>query len=232
MKFHTIAFDADDTLWHNEPHYRQATEQFLDLMGQYGEREQLRKRLSEIEISNVAWYGYGIKSFLLSMIEAAVELSAAAVDGKVIASVLNIGRGMLTTDVECFPGAREILDRLAGDYRLMLITKGDLLEQQKKVERSGLADYFNHIEIMREKNANSYRSLFSLHNIPPKRFLMVGNSLRSDILPVIEAGGTAVYIPYESTWIHEVIEGEPGHYGVTELSSLADLPAWIESHSK
>jgi putative hydrolase of the HAD superfamily len=235
MKFQTIAFDADDTLWVNEPYYRRKTDQFLDLLREYGDREAMRQRLSEIEIGNVVWYGYGIKSFMFSMIEAAIELTGGKVQGGEIRELLSLGREMLVTPVECFQGVEDLLSKLSTSHRLMLITKGDLLEQQQKVDRSGLSRYFTHVEIVLEKTALSYRNLFDLHGITPKRFLMAGNSLRSDILPVIEAGGHAVYVPYENTWSHEMHNGSlpsERYYELEDILQLPDLVRRLEGKKK
>ncbi len=227
MKFQTIAFDADDTLWTNETHYRQKAEEFLDILEGYGDREMMRQRLGEVEIQNVAWYGYGIKSFMFSMIEAAIELTNEKIQGGEVRRLLTLGREMLANPVECFPGVEGLLAELSATHKLMLITKGDLLEQQQKVEKSGLSGYFSHVEIMREKSVASYRDLFHFHGIVPERFMMVGNSLRSDILPVIEAGGQAVYVPYELTWAHEVHNGSLPAERYYELPDILQLPGLI-----
>ena len=201
-----IAFDADDTLWHNEPYYLQAGERFAQLLSGYRTREQAEQALAETEIRNVRLYGYGIKSYTLSMIEAAIAVTGGEITGSEIQGVLEIGQEMLAADVLLFEGVSEVLAELAGAHELMLITKGDLLEQGNKLDRSGLAGYFHHVEIIQEKSAASYQRLLERYAIPPAEFLMVGNSLKSDILPVLEIGGRAVYIPYQHTWAQEQAE--------------------------
>ncbi len=223
-----IAFDADDTLWHNEILYREAKAQFQNLLARYQSPEQVAQRLDEIEIHNVAWYGYGIKSFTLSMVETAVEVSNGQVSGDEIQVILAFGKRMHSAEVQLFERAQDILAQLAQEHALMLITKGELLEQSRKLEKSGLAHYFRHIEIVQDKTAASYHSLLEKYALRPDRFLMVGNSLKSDILPVIEIGGQAVYIPFEHTWAHEVVAVE-GSQQTTyfEIEHIGELPALV-----
>src|SRR6266540_2913917 len=185
--FDVIAFDADDTLWHNEPIYRGAQRQVLDILAHYHDQEWIERRMYETEIRNLEHYGYGIKGFTLSMIETAIELT----------------REMFKAPVELLDGVEETLTKLAASHELMLITKGDLFEQQAKIARSGLSGHFGKIEIVPVKIRETYQSIVARHEISPDRFLMVGNSIRSDVLPVIEMGGRAVHIPYETTWEHE-----------------------------
>ncbi|HMD87614.1 MAG TPA: HAD family hydrolase, partial [Anaerolineaceae bacterium] len=195
----TIAFDADDTLWHNEPLYDQARIQFCNILSGYQTSEILENRLSQIEIGNIQYYGYGIKSFTLSMVEAAIDLSAGQIKGHEIQDILDISRQMLAAEVPLFENSINVLEALHSDYDLILITKGDLFEQIRKVERSGLARYFRLIEVLEDKTENSYRTLLEKYDIDPATFLMVGNSIRSDILPVLKIGGQAIYIPYATT---------------------------------
>lgn len=223
-RFDIIAFDADDTLWHNEPYYIEARHELERLLSPYQPAEQVERRLFEIETRNVSLYGYGIKSYTLSMIEAAIELSGGQVSGAEVRQVLELGKRMLSAGVRLVDGAEATLAALQQEYELMLITKGDLLEQGDKIERSGLAGYFRRIEIVREKTAHGYRRLLESHGIRPERFLMVGNSLKSDILPVVEIGGWAVYIPYEHTWAHEHPDGEVAHLGYHQIERLQELP--------
>ncbi len=228
-----IAFDADDTLWHNETRYLEAASQYSQLLSRYHSPERAVQRLDEIELQNVGCYGYGIKSFTLSMIEAALELSAGQVTGSEVQEILNLGRQMLTAPVELFEHAAETLAGLSRNYDLMLITKGDLFEQGLKVERSGLTPHFRYVEIVAEKTAASYRALLERHKLRAERFLMVGNSLKSDILPVLQIGGQAVYIPYAHTWIHErVMDAEVAQDGYYELAHLGELPALVEKLSQ
>ncbi len=229
-----IAFDADDTLWHNETLYSQAKTQFQQLLSPYGEPERIRRRLDALEEANIRFYGYGLKSFALSMVEAAIEVTEGRVAGSEMQQIIEITKRMLSAEVEQLENAEAALAALSGEYPLMLITKGDSFEQHGKIERSGLAKYFQYIEIVIDKTAHSYRTLLSKYNLEPEGMLMVGNSLRSDVLPVLEIGGQAVYIPYASTWAHEHVD-EAALQGLNYhvLESLGLLPALIEqlSHS-
>ena len=227
--FDTIAFDADDTLWENEIYYRRSKEQFIDILTSYtGDREVVGNRLDEIEVGNVETYGYGIKSFTLSMLEAAIELSQGRIQADGLDKIISLGRQMLATRVQLFPHSVDVLQELAKDWRLMLITKGDVFEQSLKIERTGLKDYFRYIEIVGTKTAPTYQTIFERYRIDPRQIVMVGNSLRSDILSILELGGKAVYIPYEFTWFHEHIDDQDiSHDGYHELDTLQQLPALI-----
>src|SRR5271157_501529 len=221
----TIAFDADDTLWHNEPLYDQARIQFCNILSGYQTSEILENRLSQIEIGNIQYYGYGIKSFILSMVEAAIDLSAGQIKGHEIQDILDISRQMLAAEVPLFENAINVLEALHSDYDLILITKGDLFEQIRKVERSGLARYFRLIEVLEDKTEKSYRTLLEKYDIDPATFLMVGNSIRSDILPVLKIGGQAIYIPYATTWVHEMVpDHDLNQSRYTEINNLRQLP--------
>lgn len=232
--FEFIALDADDTLWDNEIYYTQSKEAFVRLLSPYAsDGETIKLRLDEIEEGNVAIYGYGIKSFTLSMLEAAIEISQGAISGKELEAIIELGREMLTTRVRVFPWTEETLATLAREWQLMLITKGDVFEQSKKIERTGLLKYFRYVEIVGDKTISTYRTLLERHRISPQRFLMVGNSLRSDILPVLELGGQAVYIPYADTWEHEHrLDRELPKDGYYELENLAQLPELVQRLSR
>lgn len=224
----TVAFDADDTLWHNETYYLEAGASFKRLLTPYASAEEIERTLGEIEIRNVSLYGYGIKSYTLSMLEAAIALTDGEITGREMRQVLELGQAMLRAEVRLFEAAEPTLAELARAYDLMLVTKGDLLEQGNKVTRSGLSKYFRHVEIVHDKTAASYRDLLARHGISPNHFIMVGNSLKSDILPVLEIGARAVYIPYEHTWAHErVVENELLPQNYYQLESLAQLPALL-----
>jgi putative hydrolase of the HAD superfamily len=227
MLYDVIAFDADDTLWDNERLYTQTKERFLDLLAECVDRQACSQRLDEIETHNVRYYGYGIKSFILSMIEAALELSAGQVAAEKIAAILGFARQMLAAEVLLIDGAGEVMASLAQRYPLMLITKGDPSEQQRKIVDSGLGGYFRWVEIVHDKTPDTYRTILSRYNLRPERFLMVGNSLRSDILPVLAIGGHAVYIPFANTWAHE-FDGVEATNGYTTLNNLSELPGWLE----
>ena len=220
-----IAFDADDTLWHNESIYLNTHEKFKQLLRQYHHEEWIQQRLNETEIRNLQHFGYGIKGFTLSMIETAVELSEGRVSGNEIQALIEFGKEMTQAPVELLEGVAETIAQLAASYELMLITKGDLFDQEAKIARSGLGDYFRRIEVVSEKNVETYQHITAKHGIAPERFLMVGNSLKSDILPVIAMGGQAVYIPYRTTWVHErVAENELETKQYVELQHISLLP--------
>jgi len=201
-----IAFDADDTLWVNEPYFRKAEAQFCALMENYLPHDSSHKELFAIEIKNLPLYGYGIKAFTLSMIEAAMSISNKTIELSAIEKMMDIGREMLNAPVELIDGIEDVLGALKGKYRLVLATKGDLLDQERKLEKSGLAEYFHLIEIMSEKKQPNYRKLIRHLDIPPSEFLMIGNSLKSDVLPVLELGGHAFHVPFHTTWAYEQVE--------------------------
>lgn len=225
-----IAFDADDTLWENEIYYTQAKKDFIHLLSGYvDDVSSIGLRLDEIEDGNINIYGYGIKSFTLSMIEAGIELSHNTIRGEDVGNIVKIGRRMLNTRVQLFPHTEKVLQELSKKWRLMLITKGDVFEQSLKIEHTGLSEYFRYIEIVGAKTAGIYRTVFERYRLDPQRILMVGNSLRSDIQPVLELGGVAVFIPYENTWAHEHIELDGSdHDGFYELEHLGQLPGLVE----
>lgn len=223
-----IAFDADDTLWENETLYIRANEKYRQLLSNYHNPEWIQRKLNQTEIVNIQSYGYGIKSFTLSMIEAAVDLSEGQIEGRVVQEIIGISKEMLEAEVQLLEHAEETLAQLSTTHELMLITKGDLFEQGKKVERSGLAKYFRFIEIVGEKTTKSYRVLLEKYNLDPKRFLMVGNSLRSDIMPVVALGGKAVYVPHPHTWVYEtVVDQTTGEEEYFEIEHLGLLPALV-----
>jgi putative hydrolase of the HAD superfamily len=231
--FDVIAFDADDTLWHNESLYLYVQESFKRLLGQYHSPEWIEQKLYETEMKNLQFYGYGIKSFALSLIETAIELTEGRISGLEIQKVLDLAKEMLTAEIQLCEYAEDTVKRLAGSYPLMLITKGDLLDQEAKIARSGLKPYFHFIEIVSDKTPETYAAILDRNKISPERFLMVGNSLRSDVLPVISVGGKAVHIPYALTWAHENVtlpEGARERYH--ELEHLGFLPALIETLSE
>jgi putative hydrolase of the HAD superfamily len=223
-----IAFDADDTLWHNEPLYRGTQAAVIEVLARYRETAWIESRMYETEIRNLRHYGYGIKGFTLSMIETAIELTEGRITGAEIGRIIELTREMFTAEVRLLDGAEETVRRLARSHALMLITKGDLFEQEGKIARSGLAECFGRIEIVPVKTRATYESLAAKHGFDPSRFLMVGNSIRSDILPVLDMGGRAVHIPYETTWEHEVVSEEELHgKEFFRLSHIRELPAMI-----
>lgn len=218
-----IAFDADDTLWVNEPYFRKAEEKFCVLMEDYLPQHSSNKELFAIEIANLPLYGYGIKAFTLSMIEAAMKISNKTIGLSVIEEIIAIGQEMLTAPVELIDNIEEVLQALQGKYRLVMATKGDLLDQERKLEKSGLADYFHHIEIMSEKKQPNYEKLIKHLDIPPAQFLMIGNSLKSDILPVLELGGHAFHVPFHTTWEYEKVEKRIEHDNFQQLTEVKEV---------
>lgn len=206
----TIGFDADDTLWQNEQYYRLTEEHFRELLADFAEGPKISERLLEAEKRNLSHYGFGIKGFTLSMIETAIEITEGKVPTSVIAQILDTGRDLLSHPVETMPHVRETLEALSGNYLLVLITKGDLFDQERKLAQSGLGDFFDAVEIVSEKTAVTYRRVFSKVGDGPERAMMVGNSLKSDIVPAIAAGSYGVFVPHELTWVLEHVD-EPKH---------------------
>jgi len=233
--FDLIAFDGDDTLWHNERVYRMGRERFREVLARVGVRrskEDVERLVSQTELWNLKYYGYGVTSFVLSLIEASIELTDGRVSGTDILEFLQLSKEMLTAKVELFDGAAEAVATLAVAYPLMLITKGDLLHQRAKAEESGLGRYFHVIEVVSNKSRDTYTSILARCGVHPSRFLMVGNSLRSDVLPVLEIGGWAVHVPATLSWAHE--DGDLPDTATTryfELDSLRPLPALIDGLS-
>jgi putative hydrolase of the HAD superfamily len=229
-----IAFDADDTLWHNETLFVMTQERYRDLLLPYLSAPWTGQELYETELRNLRHFGYGIKGFTLSMIETAIELTGGRVTAAEIQTIVDFGRAMLGSPIELIDGVSEVVPLLARDYRLMLITKGDLFEQETKIAKSGVAEHFAHVEIVSDKTEAAYRALLAARGVEPHRFLMVGNSLRSDILPVLAIGGHAAYIPYHLTWAHEHVPDDAlaGHsfHRIDRIDQLPELLARLTSH--
>jgi putative hydrolase of the HAD superfamily len=224
----TVGLDADDTLWHNETIFRLTQARFVELLAPHADEAGLRARLAEVERRNLRLYGYGVKGFILSILETAHELAPHADLTAVTREILAAGREMLAHPVEALPGVSETVAVLAERYRLVLITKGDLMHQENKVAASGLGELFSAVEIVSEKDASTYARVFQRHGTGPHEAAMVGNSLRSDILPALEAGAFCAYVPYHITWEHEVAEPPVGHPRYVELTAIEHLPAWLE----
>ena len=223
-----IAFDADDTLWHNETMFQETQKEFASLLGDYHSAEWIHERLYATELKNLRHFGYGIKGFTLSMIETAVELTEGRISGAEIGKILELGHAMLQAPVSLLDGVRETIEGLAGEHRLILLTKGDLFDQESKLARSGLGEYFSAVEIVSEKNAKTYATIMARHKVTPQQFLMIGNSLKSDILPCIEAGGCAVHIPYSTTWAHERVDDDAiSGKTFARLESIRALNDWL-----
>lgn len=222
-----IAFDADDTLWHNEINFRNAEREFAQAMLPFCKEEEAIAHLMEVEGRNIPTLGYGTKTFIIALAEAAMELGGESIPNSKIREVMEIGKRTVCPKVELYPHAKEVLDLLYREqsrlgFRLVLATKGDLKDQQYKIGKSGLQDYFSHIEIMSEKDRRGYLSLMKRCGVEPEDFIMVGNSFKSDIKPVIELGGTAFYIPSEIIWVHEIVE-EFDHPSLMRLESMKEL---------
>ncbi|MFC1878587.1 HAD family hydrolase [Chloroflexota bacterium] len=228
MKFDVIAFDADDTLWHNEIIYDRGRQMFQNFFESILSPQETDQALSSIEIYNIRHYGYGIKSYALSMIEAALELGGDRLQTKQIQEILAFAKEIIHAQIDLMKDVEVVLRDLSADFDLMLVTKGDLFQQELKIGRSGLAGYFDFIEVLSEKTPVDYEKLLGKFGIDPRGFLMVGNSLRSDILPVIEIGGQAIHIPYDSTWTHETILERPlGKDEYYQLDSIGQVPQFI-----
>jgi len=223
----TIGFDADDTLWHHENLFRDTHTAFARLLERWHDAETVERHLSETERRNLELYGYGVKGFTLSSIETALNLSRGELSLREVRAIINQGKAMLSHPVELIDGAEATVAALAGEYRLILITKGDLRDQERKIARSGLARHFIAHEIVSEKHAATYRRILERHEVTPEQFLMVGNSVKSDILPVLEMGSTAVHIPYRFTWAHEAATPPAPGPNFHPLASLTELPALL-----
>jgi putative hydrolase of the HAD superfamily len=224
-KLTTIGFDADDTLWHNMKFYDLTEARFAALLSDHADPAHLAERLLAAERKNLKHYGFGIKGFTLSMIETAIEVTGGNVPASVIAEVLEAGRDMLSHPVETLPHAPDVLEALAGKYQLVLITKGDLFDQERKLAQSGLGEFFDAVEIVSDKNAETYQRIFSRHGDGPQQALMVGNSLKSDVVPALTAGSWGVFVPHEITW---AIEHEEEPIEATRYRRIADLGELLE----
>lgn len=223
-----IAFDADDTLWQNETLYHATQDKFKALLAPYQPEAVVEQALYETEMRNLATFGYGVKGFVLAMIETAIQVSEGAITAHEIQAIIDFAKDMLAAPVELLPGVAETVAHLSDSHDLMLITKGDLLDQETKLARSRLGDYFTWVEIVSRKNREVYRHILDRHGIAPDRFLMVGNSLRSDILPVVAIGGQAAYIPHALTWAHEQADPAAHNGAYHTLSHIRELPALLD----
>jgi putative hydrolase of the HAD superfamily len=229
MAVRVVGFDGDDTLWHSETRFSVTQAQFHDLLKRYAPDTDVDARLSEMEMKNLGIYGYGIKSFTLSMMETAIDLTEARIPASDLQVILGWGQRMLMEPTELLDQVEQTLKQIAVRYDLLLITKGDIFDQESKLARSGLGDLFRGVEIVSEKNSDSYAGIFKRRGIDPTEFVMVGNSLRSDVVPVVRLGGYAVHIPYSVTWHHEhVREDELPSQGWRRLAAIGELPAVLE----
>ncbi len=223
-----IGFDADDTLWVNETYFRQAEEKFAELLENYETKNKVDQELFLMEMKNLELYGYGVKGFVLSMIESALELSNNNVKQTTIIDILNLGKGMIARSVELLHGVEEVLQKLQDKYRLIVLTKGDLLDQERKLEKSGLTRYFHHVEVLSEKKEENYQNLLDHLEIPIKEFLMVGNSLKSDVLPIINLGAQAIHVPFHTTWAHEEVPIEEQTNNHLTVGKITDILKYLK----
>jgi len=223
-----IGFDADDTLWHCEHLFAETQAELQEILVKHAPEDEVEAKLHATELENVKLFGYGIKGFTLSMVETAVQISHGRVTGDEVHRILMMGKRMLEAPVDLMPGIRDVLEALRGSYRLLLITKGDVLDQTNKIDKSGLGDLFDAIEVVQNKDTGAYRDVFDRNGVRPGSFLMVGNSIPSDVLPVLELGGWGVHIPYEHVAIHERHDADPPHNRFRRLCHIGELPALVE----
>lgn len=218
-----IGFDADDTLWVNETYFRETEEKFAGLLEQYETKNKIDQELFKTEIKNLELYGYGIKGFTLSMIESALELSNNQISQATLWEILNLGKRMIAHPVELLEGVEKVLQQLRGKYRLIVLTKGDLLDQERKINRSNLSEYFHHVEVLSDKKEKNYKDLLEHLEIPVDEFLMIGNSLKSDVLPLVNIGARAIHIPFHTTWQHEEVMAPKETKGYMTINTLVDV---------
>lgn len=224
-----IAFDADDTLWVNEPYFQEVERKFCALLEDYLPAHAVSKELYAVEMQNLPLYGYGIKAFMLSMIETVLKVTNNTANPEILHKAIQYGQEMLNKDIELLEGVEETLRTLKGKYRLVVATKGDLLDQERKLKKSGLEHYFHHIEIMSDKKESDYLKLIRHLDCRPDEFLMIGNSLKSDVLPVLAIGGHAAHVPYHTTWEYEKIEHTIEHTHFYEIGNIADITSYLEA---
>ncbi|MBT8286113.1 MAG: HAD family hydrolase [Flavobacteriaceae bacterium] len=222
-----IGFDADDTLWVNETYFREAEEEFTSLLENYETKNKIDQELFRTEIDNLDLYGYGIKSFTLSMIESALDISNNQVSQTTLSKILNLGKRMIAHPVELLDDVEEVLKELADKYRLIVLTKGDLLDQERKLDRSGLSEYFHHVEVLSDKKEMNYKNLLDHLEIGVEEFLMIGNSLKSDVLPILAIGAKAVHVPFHTTWAHEEVDPSVHTNDHLTLSGIKDILKYL-----
>jgi len=222
-----IGFDADDTLWVNETYFRAAEEKFAELLEGYETKNKIDQELFKMEMQNLGRYGYGIKAFVLSMVESAIEISNGKVSNAILTKILDIGKQMLEEPVVLLDGIENVLQQLQDKYRLIVLTKGDLLDQENKLEKSGLSKYFHHVEVLSDKKEKNYSDLLEHLQIKTSEFLMIGNSLKSDVLPIVKIGGKAIHIPFHTTWQHEEVSAEEQTDDYLTLQQASDLLEYL-----
>jgi len=229
MDIKVIAFDADDTLWVNEPYFQETEKKFCTLLEDYLPQHTTSKELFKTEIDNLALYGYGVKGFMLSMIETAIRITGKTSSNEIIERIVDLGKELLAKPIELLDGVEDVLQSLKGKYRLVVATKGDLLDQERKLKKSQLEHYFHHIEIMSEKQESDYNKLIKHLDINPYHFLMLGNSLKSDIMPVLAIGGHGIHIPYHTTWAHEQVEHTINHPNFRQVNTIKEILPYLLS---
>ncbi|GAB6007678.1 HAD family hydrolase [Dysgonomonas reticulitermitis] len=218
-----IAFDADDTLWDNEPLFKEVEKEFCNLLSEYGNKEDISTALFDVEMQNMECYGYGAKAFTLSLVETAIKISSGNVSGKTISQIVSLGKYLLNMPIKLLDGVEDTLEKLNNEYKLVVATKGDLLDQQRKLDRSGIVCYFDHVEIMSDKTEKEYKSLAASLNTSPANIMMIGNSLKSDIYPALAVGMYATYIPYHTMWKHELAYENTSNNRLYKVDSFSDL---------
>ena len=223
MSIQVIAFDADDTLWHNESYFQEAEKKFCQLLEDYLPQHTVSRELLQTEMENLPLYGYGIKAFMLSMIQTALRISDGTIKIREIEKIIGYGQELLQKPVEKMEGVEEVLQKLQAKYRLVMATKGDLLDQERKLKKSSLEKYFHHIEIMSQKKEEDFEKLIRHLDVQPEGFAMIGNSLKSDILPVLNLGGHAFHIPYHVTWSHETVEHKIEHPNFRQVGNITEI---------
>ena len=232
MNLKVIAFDADDTLWVNEPYFQATEERFCSLLENFSPQHTISKELFKVEVDNLPLYGYGIKGYILSMIEAALSISEKSISVEVVETILQYGKDMLNQPIEILNDVEHVLSSLKDHYRLVVATKGDLLDQERKLKKSGLAHYFHHIEIMSDKKEDDYIKLIKHLDINPEEFMMIGNSLKSDVMPVINIGGHAVHVPFHTTWAHEHVETVLTHENFKQADKISEVLEFVLKSGK
>lgn len=230
-KIKIIGFDADDTLWVNEPFFQETEKKFCGLMHEYGDSRLISGKLFKIEMQNLKLYGYGAKAFMLSMVETAVKLSDYTISSTIIEEIITLGKSLLNAPVVLLDGVEEVLNKLSGSYKLIIATKGDLLDQERKLKKSALEKYFHHVEIMSDKTVGEYSSLLKHLELLPHEFVMIGNSIKSDILPVLELGCFGIHIPYATTWLHEHVDIQIDNPHFRQMNHIKDIITLFE-HAK
>ena len=227
MDIKVIAFDADDTLWINEPYFQETEKQFCALLEDYLPHHSTSQELFKTEIANLSLYGYGVKGYILSMIEAALRITNNTLDVVITEKIIQYGKELLERPIEMLEGVEDVLKALSGKYRLVVATKGDLLDQERKLKKSGIEHYFHHTEIMSDKQEKDYVKLIRHLDIPPSAFLMIGNSLKSDVLPVLAVGGHGIHVPYHTTWAHEQVSHHIDHPNFKQASQITEILTYL-----